>query len=122
MIPTNRTAIAIGITLGAALLIFAGYVWLALSIPYTDGERAGYVQHIAQRGRVCKTWEGEAQLISAPGTVAEKFAFTVRDGAVAQQLAGAVGQRVLMRYTQHKGVPGSCFGDTEYVVENVKIS
>jgi hypothetical protein len=27
-----------------------------------------------------------------------------------------MGSRVSLTYEQHKGVPGSCFGDTEYYV------
>jgi len=122
MITTKRTTFAIGITLLAALLIFAAYVWMALSFSYSEGERAGYLQQFSRRGWFCKTWEGEIQLISMPGAIAEKFTFTVRDPAVAQQLSAAIGQRVLMSYTQHKGVPGSCFGETEYYVEKVQKS
>ncbi len=31
-----------------------------------------------------------------------------------------MGKRVVLHYGQHKGVPGSCFGDTEYFVESVR--
>ena len=30
------------------------------------------------------------------------------------------GQRVVLNYEQHKGVPGSCFGDTEYFIVGVR--
>jgi hypothetical protein len=54
-----------------------------------------------------------------PGAIPERFAFTVRDEAVAQQLLKVMGQRVQVTYQQHKGVPTSCFGETEYFVDKV---
>jgi hypothetical protein len=30
------------------------------------------------------------------------------------------GQKVVLDYKQHKGVPGTCFGDTEYFVVGVR--
>jgi hypothetical protein len=122
MMTARRLTLAVAITLVTALLIFAGYVWMALNFSYSEGERAGYLQKFSKRGWICKTWEGEIQLISMPGAIAEKFTFTVRDPAVAKQLSGAIGRRVLMSYTQHKGVPGSCFGETEYFVEQMQES
>ena len=41
---------------------------------------------------------------------------------VARQLMAATGKRVLLSYAQHKGVPGSCFGETEYYISGVQIS
>jgi len=29
------------------------------------------------------------------------------------------GQRVVLEYKQHVGIPGTCFGDTEYFVTGV---
>jgi hypothetical protein len=31
------------------------------------------------------------------------------------------GQRVVLDYKQHIGVPGTCFGDTEYFVTGVRL-
>ena len=31
------------------------------------------------------------------------------------------GKRVAISYHQHKGVPSSCFGETEYFVSDVKV-
>ena len=72
----------IGLLLGAVLLL-GGYTWVALHWSYSTGERAGYVQKLSRKGWLCKTWEGEMALVSMPGTVAEKFYFSVRDDAVA---------------------------------------
>jgi len=44
----------------------------------------------------------------------------VRDGAVAARLNQTMGQRVALHYEQHRGVPSSCFGDTEYFVTDVR--
>ena len=102
------------------VLLFALYTWTALSWSYSNGERAGYVQKFSKKGWVCKTWEGELALVSIPGTMSEKFYFTVRDDAVAARVNQTMGKRVALRYEQHKGIPTSCFGVTEYFVVYVK--
>ena len=102
------------------VLLFALYTWTTLSWSYSAGERAGYVQKFSKKGWVCKTWEGELALVSIPGTMSEKFYFTVRDDAVAGRVNQTMGKRVALRYEQHKGVPTSCFGETEYFVVDVK--
>ena len=107
--------------LAAAVLLFAGYTWAMLHISYSDGERAGYLQKFSSRGRICKTWEGEILLTSMPGAIPEKFEFSVRDEAVAQQLTSATGKRVVLTYAQHKGVPSACFGETEYYITRVQV-
>lgn len=104
------------------ILLLAAYLWLVLSWSYSDGQRAGFVQKFSKRGWICKTWEGELLLTTLPGVVPEKFEFTVRDETVADQLNAATGKRVVLSYSQHKGVPGSCFGDTEYYVEKVTVT
>jgi hypothetical protein len=108
-----------GLLLGAVLLL-GGYTWLALHWSYSTGERAGYVQKFSRKGWICKTWEGEMALISMPGTVAEKFFFSVRDDAMAARINQSVGRRVRLLYDQHIGVPTSCFGETQYFVDDIK--
>ena len=105
--------------LGPALIV-ALYTWLALSVSYSTGERAGYVQKFSRKGWVCKTWEGELAMVNLPGAMAELFPFTVRDEAVAARINGLIGQRVALSYEQHLGLPTSCFGETSYFVVNVK--
>jgi lysophospholipid acyltransferase (LPLAT)-like uncharacterized protein len=102
--------------------LFAAYVWLALTWSYSDGERAGYVQKFSRKGWICKTWEGELLLTPLPGVMPEKFEFTVRDDAVAALLSANAGKRVVLNYSQHKGVPGSCFGDSEYFIDKLTIA
>jgi hypothetical protein len=103
------------------LLLLAGYTWLTLHFAYSNGERAGYVQKISRRGWVCKTWEGELAMMPVPGTVPQIFQFSVRDNAVAEQIQQAAGQKVSLNYQQHKGVPSTCFGETEYFVTGVRV-
>ena len=102
-------------------LIFSAYVWISLSWAYSTGERAGLMQKISRKGWLCKTWEGELLLTSMPGAIPEKFEFTVRDDELANQLVEHTGQRLVLTYAQHKGVPSSCFGDTEYFVEKMTV-
>ncbi|MDD5167650.1 MAG: hypothetical protein PHN75_02455 [Syntrophales bacterium] len=103
------------------ILCFALYTWAALTWSYSKGERAGYVQKLGKKGWICKTWEGEMALVTMPGTVAEKFYFTVRDEVLAQQINKGVGKRLAIVYEQHKGIPNSCFGETEYFATEVKV-
>src|SRR5512141_3077084 len=103
-----------------ALLLFALYIWIALKFSYSEGERAGYVQKFSRKGWVCKTWEGELAMASIPGSMPELFQFTVRDDAVAAHLNKTMGQRVSLTYEQHRGLPTSCFGETDYFVTGVR--
>jgi hypothetical protein len=100
--------------------LFSLYVYIALNWSYSSGERAGFLQKVSHKGWICKTWEGELSLVAMPGSAPEKFLFTVRDEAVAQKVSAAAGKRVTLNYEQHKGLPSSCFGDTEYFVVDVK--
>jgi hypothetical protein len=99
-----------------AALLFALYVWSALHLSYSEGERAGYVQKFSRKGWICKTSEGELAMVNLPGTMPQIFNFSVRDAAVADQINKSLGQRVRLHYEQHKGVPTNCFGETEYFV------
>jgi hypothetical protein len=102
-------------------LAFAAYTWFVLTWSFSAGERAGYVQKLSRKGWLCKTWEGEMALVSMPGTVAEKFPFTVRSDAVARRINDSIGARVALTYEQHIGIPTTCFGESQYFVTGVKI-
>ena len=101
-------------------LVLAGYTWVTLNFAYSSGERIGYVQKISKRGWLCKTWEGELAMTTVPGTAPQIFQFSVRDDATAHRIEQAAGQRAALAYQQHKGVPTSCFGETEYFVTGVR--
>jgi len=103
-------------------LLTGGWTWLTLHWSYSEGERAGYVQKLSKKGWMCKTWEGELALVTMPGAIPEKFTFTVPDDATASRINALAGERVVLNYQQHKFIPTSCFGDTEYfVVDVVKV-
>jgi hypothetical protein len=112
----------LGVLVAVFAIVFALISWVSLSWVYADGERAGYVQKFSRRGYVCKTWEGEIALITMPGTVSDKFIFTVRDPAVAAKINANIGERLALHYEQHKWIPSSCFGDTEYFVTGVTVA
>ncbi|MGH8137983.1 MAG: hypothetical protein ACREVV_07285 [Steroidobacteraceae bacterium] len=100
----------------------AGFTWLTLHWSYAQGERAGYVQKFSRKGWLCKTWEGEMAMVTMPGTVAEKFKFTVPSAAVAAKLNANVGKRMALHYEQHRWIPSSCFGDTGYFVTDLRVT
>lgn len=99
----------------------AAYLWLALNWSYSKGERAGYVQKFSQKGWVIKTWEGELTLVAVPGSMPEKFFFTVHSNDLAKKINTTVGKRVSIYYEQHKGLPSNWFGDTEYFAKEIKV-
>jgi hypothetical protein len=112
-------SLLLALLLGAGAL--AAYTWGALSWSYSEGERVGYVQKLSRKGWVCKTWEGELAMVTMPGAIPEKFYFSVRSDAVAAQLNRTLGKRVGVKYTQHLGLPTSCFGETEYFVSEAVV-
>lgn len=97
-------------------VLTAGYTYLMLNWSYAEGERAGYVQKFSKRGWLCKTWEGELAMVSMPGTMSEKFFFSVRDDAVANKINANMGRKVALQYEQHVGLPTHCFAETQYFV------
>lgn len=107
--------------LALIIALLGGYTWIVLSWSYSTGERAGYVQKFSNKGWFCKTWEGELAMVTMPGTLTEKFEFSVRDAEVAKQLNESMGQRVSLHYEQHIGVPTNCFGETQYYVSSVRV-
>jgi hypothetical protein len=60
-------------------------------------------------------------MVSMPGTMSEKFFFSVRDDTVANKINANMGRKVAMQYEQHVGLPTSCFGETEYFVKNLLV-
>jgi hypothetical protein len=122
MTTLNATKVlkSLTILLVSAIALFSLYVYIALNWSYSSGERAGFLQKVSHKGWICKTWEGELSLVAMPGAAPEKFLFTVRDEAIAQKVSAAAGKRVTLNYEQHKGLPSSCFGDTDYFVVDVK--
>ncbi|MFL5276055.1 MAG: hypothetical protein ACJ79O_08345 [Myxococcales bacterium] len=106
--------VAFGV-LGAVVAVGL-FTWAALNVSYSKGERVGYVQRLSRKGWVCKTWEGELAVATVPGVAPDKFYFSVRTEPIASQVNGTLGKRVRVIYAQHKFIPTSCFGDTEFFV------
>jgi hypothetical protein len=118
----RRHWLLITITILVIVPVFVFTVWAGATLNYTysSGERAGFLQKVSKKGWLCKTWEGELQLSAIPGSQPEKFLFTTRSDSIADLLNKLNGQRVVVDYQQHKGVPTSCFGETEYFVVGVR--
>ena len=110
-------ALLIGVV--ATLAGGALYTWLAFKFEYSNGDRAGVLQKFSRKGWVCKTYEGELALYVVAGVQPEIWNFTVRDPHLAEALAAAVGQRAQLHYTEHRGLPSSCFGETGYFVDGI---
>jgi hypothetical protein len=104
-----------------ALVLIALYTMVMLWWSYSDGDRAGVLQKFSKRGWICKTWEGEIAMYVVGGVAPQLWNFSVRDDEVARQLGEAVGQQVRLHYSEHRGLPTSCFGETDYFVNRVEV-
>jgi hypothetical protein len=103
------------------ILLVSIYTAFVLTWAYSDGDRAGVLQKFSRKGWLCKTYEGELALYVVGGVAPQIWYFTVREQDVAEQLNDAVGRKVQLHYTEHRGVPTSCFGETSYFVDQVKL-
>ncbi|HTS88504.1 MAG TPA: hypothetical protein VMG41_08440 [Gemmatimonadales bacterium] len=106
----------------AVLLLSAAYSWFVVNWDYSNGYRSGQLQKFSQKGWICKTHEGELWQSVFGNVVPNKdniWLFTVRSDRVAHQLETLVGKNVRLHYTEHRGIPSSCFGDTRYFVDSV---
>ncbi len=105
---------------GLPILGLALWSVIALSYSYSTGTRTGYVQKLSKKGWLCKTWEGELAMATAPGVSPQIFTFTIRSDSLAEALTEEMGRgraRVAVQYDEHRGVPTSCFGETPYFVK-----
>lgn len=114
----GKLAVASLLLVPAALL--AAWTAIALNVTYSEGQRVGYAQKLSEKGWVCPTWEGELTITAIPGATPEKFFFSVRSDSLARVIQQYDGQRVVLDYEQHRFVPLSCFGETEYFVTAVR--
>ncbi|MGI9150852.1 MAG: hypothetical protein ACR2IX_05010 [Limnohabitans sp.] len=111
-----RTLVGLVLTM---VVVAGGYLLFTYHFTYSKGESVGYVQKLSYKGWICKTWEGEqVRALAVMPAIPEKFEFTVRDVAVADQINAHIGQKVVLEYEQHKGLP-SCFGETEHFITKV---
>lgn len=111
------------LSLAVLVALTVAYFAAVLNWSYSTGDRAGWIQKLSDKGWVCKTWEGELALVSLPGSATvEKFAFTVRDQAVAAEIVKVMGRRVTLHYEEKVGLPTSCFGETRHYVTHVTVA
>ena len=105
----------------ATVFLYAGYVMIVLNWSYSKGDRVGYIQKFSEKGWLCKTWEGELQMLPITGALPEKFLFSVRDKDLISKLNSSMGKKVSLSYEQHKGVSTACFGESEYFAVDAKV-
>jgi hypothetical protein len=113
----------IGLLVIFPVIAFTLWTLTTLKYTYSTGDRVGYVQKFSRKGLVCKTWEGQLAMSTVPGSAPQYFDFTVRDDSVAQSIRKIMETqdgRVALTYAQHKKVPLSCFGETEYFVTSAR--
>jgi hypothetical protein len=113
--------IVLGVVILVPTLLATAWTAITLNWNYSSGTRSGYVQKFSKKGWLCKTWEGEIAMVNVPGAMQERFTFTVRNDSIAGLLNRYQGQRVVIEYDEHKGIPSSCFGETSYFVRGVRV-
>ena len=116
----NKALTALMLLILIPAVVIALWIWVTLGYTYSSGERAGYLQKISKKGWICKTWEGQIAQTPLPGATPQMFDFTVRNDSIAQLMEQYAGKQVSLIYEQHRGVPSSCFGDTEYFITGVR--
>jgi hypothetical protein len=99
----------------------AVWTWVTLSYAYSEGERAGVLQKFSKKGWLCKTYEGELAQYVVSGVAPQIWTFSTRDPKVAEELFKVVGQQVQVHYTEHRGLPTSCFAETNYFAESFRL-
>ena len=102
-------------------VLFSLYVGLMLTWSYSDGDRAGVLQKFSRKGWICKTYEGELAMSTTPGVAPVIWYFSARDPQVIPHLRAAIGKRVVIHYTEHRGIPTACFGQTGYFADSILI-
>jgi hypothetical protein len=113
----------VGLLVIFPVIAFTLWTLTTLKYTYSTGDRVGYVQKFSKKGFICKTWEGQLAMSTVPGSAPQYFDFTVRDDSVAQSIRKIMETqdgRVALTYAQHKKVPLSCFGETEYFVTSAR--
>ena len=107
------------VLIGLPAFVFTVWAGVALTFSYSDGTRTGFVQKLSRKGWVCKTWEGEMAMTAQPGVAPVLFDFSVRSDSIAKEITKLEGKQVTLTYSEHKGVPSSCFGETGHFVSGV---
>ena len=106
----------------ASLFLVSFYLLIVLNWSYSDGDRTGYLQKFSRKGWLCKTYEGELAMTTVPGVAPTVWNFSVWNDGVATKINGMLGKRVVLHYREYRGIPGDCFGETDYFVEGVEVA
>jgi hypothetical protein len=101
-----------------AILLGGLWTWFALNWSYSEGERAGVLQKFSRKGWICKTYEGELAQYVVGGVAPQIWLFSTRDPELAKQLSSNVGRQIRIHYSEHRGVPSTCFAETPYFAES----
>jgi hypothetical protein len=75
----------------------------------------------SKKGWICKTYEGQLALYVVGGVAPQLWDFSVRDEEVAKKLSAAVGREIQLHYTEHRGVPTTCFAETPYFADGFTV-
>jgi hypothetical protein len=108
------------------LLLLGLFVYWKFYFTYSEGSRAGLLQKFSYRGTIFKTYEGELVLSSVESNknvtlASEKFYFSVSDKNYAAKLIELEGRFIIVHYKQKNGIlPWR--GETEYIVDSVRVS
>ena len=116
-----KTKLILATGLLTPIVLFALYTLIAISWSYSDGYRAGILQKFSRKGWICKTYEGEVAQAVVPGVAPVIWEFSVRNREVAHQINDALGKKVSLHYREHRGLPTTCFGATNYFVDSVAV-
>ena len=119
---SGRVGSVLGLLILLAALLGGVYLWVVLSWPYSEGDRAGILQKLSTKGWICKTQEGELAISIVPGVTPVIWYFSVRDESLVPGLTAALGKRVVLHYREHRGIPTTCFGDTSYFVTGFRVA
>ncbi|MGH7688826.1 MAG: hypothetical protein ACREN3_04400 [Gemmatimonadaceae bacterium] len=111
----------LAVIVATPVLGFALYTFTAVQWSYSTGDHAGTLQKFSRQGWLCKTWEGELMQPTAPGVAPTIWHFTVRNDSTATLVMAGLGKHIVLHYREHRGVPTSCFGDTQFWVDRIQI-
>ena len=118
-IRNHKLVTTLVLVIAVPLVALTIYTFAALHYVYASGERAGFLQKISKKGWICKTWEGELAQANLPGSMPQIFKFSVRNDSIAHLIQESLGKRVSLTYEEHRGLPTSCFGETDYYITNI---
>jgi hypothetical protein len=117
--------VAVPVVIGGVVGAYAGIKTVGHGIDYSDGDRAGTVTKISNKGIFCKSWEGQLAMDNfragqdGKGTT-NSFDFSVTDQKIVTELQQdmANGTRVTLHYKQSATTP-FCGEKTTYTITDV---